>query len=171
MARRSFRTQVGAVSSGIAIRRDISVESNIGPARSHGDHCCADPLHDEVRDALIADGWTITHNPFELFYGDDEIAPDPGAERLLAAENGIQQIIVEVKSLRARSFIHTVGHAIGRTSCTTRESPHRLWLAIADEAASQIDDHPAVKLPVTTEAINVANSTTVPVNPYPRRHC
>lgn len=119
-----------------------------------------DLIHHEVRDALIADGWVITHDPFELFYGDDELAPDLGAERLLGAENGIEQIIVEIKSLRARSFIQAVGQAIGqyilyRTVLNEIESPRRLWLAISEEAASQISDHPAAELLMTKELINL----------------
>ena len=45
-----------------------------------------DLYHDAVKNALIKDGWTITHDPFRMEWGKRDMYVDLGAERLLAAE-------------------------------------------------------------------------------------
>jgi hypothetical protein len=58
-----------------------------------------DFLHDSVKNALIKAAWTITDDPFRIFFGIRKVFVDLGAERnLLAAENGIEKIAVEIKS-------------------------------------------------------------------------
>ena len=57
-----------------------------------------DIIHDQVKNALIKDGWTITHDPYTLKYGTDNSYPDFAAERTVAAQKGQEKIIVEVKS-------------------------------------------------------------------------
>ena len=47
-----------------------------------------DRLHNAVKNALIRDGWTITHDPLRLTSGRRNLYVDLGAERLLAAEKG-----------------------------------------------------------------------------------
>jgi XisH protein len=44
-----------------------------------------DLFHQVVKDALVKDGWNITHDPFPVDYWDVQIQIDLGAERLLAA--------------------------------------------------------------------------------------
>ncbi len=45
--------------------------------------------HDVVIQALRADGWTITHDPFTILYGERRLFIDLGAERAaIAAERG-----------------------------------------------------------------------------------
>jgi hypothetical protein len=62
-----------------------------------------DIYHDQVKNALIKDGWTITHDPFVLKWGWKDLFVDVGAERLLTAEKGAQTIAVEVKSFTGPS--------------------------------------------------------------------
>jgi hypothetical protein len=45
-----------------------------------------DKYHDAVRTVLEKDGWTISHDPLVLEWGDKDVYVDLGAERLLAAE-------------------------------------------------------------------------------------
>jgi hypothetical protein len=45
-----------------------------------------DKYHDTVKQVLIKDRWTITHDPFMLRAGLRDLYIDLGAERLLAAE-------------------------------------------------------------------------------------
>jgi XisH protein len=52
-----------------------------------------DLFHQVVKDALIKDGWNITHDPFPVDYGDVQMQIDLGAERLLAATK--DKIIIE----------------------------------------------------------------------------
>lgn len=40
-----------------------------------------DIYHDNVRQALIKDGWIITHDPFQVQYGDADLSIDLGAEK------------------------------------------------------------------------------------------
>jgi hypothetical protein len=58
-----------------------------------------DLFHQVVKEALIKDGWNITHDPFPIDYGDVQMQIDLGAERLLGAAKDTQTIAVEIKSL------------------------------------------------------------------------
>lgn len=96
-----------------------------------------DVYHDCVRHALIKDGWTITHDPYTLTFGQKDVFVDFGAERLLAAEKGNERIAVEVKSFRGPSDIHDLEVALGQyvfyRSLLARVEPGRkLFLAVPD---------------------------------------
>ena len=45
-----------------------------------------DIYHDAVRNALIKDGWDITHDPFAIAFGQHNLYVDLGAKQMLAAE-------------------------------------------------------------------------------------
>jgi hypothetical protein len=47
-----------------------------------------DKYHQQVRQALENDGWTITHDPYFLRMEGVNFPVDLGAERLLAAQKG-----------------------------------------------------------------------------------
>jgi predicted RecB family endonuclease len=57
-----------------------------------------DLFHSVVKDALIKEGWQITHDPFPVDDGDVQMQIDLGAERLIAATKDQEKIAVEVKS-------------------------------------------------------------------------
>jgi hypothetical protein len=61
-----------------------------------------DIYHDQVRNALEKDGWTITHDPLTITLEDtrDNLFVDLGAERLIPTEKASLKIAVEVKSRR-----------------------------------------------------------------------
>jgi len=44
-----------------------------------------DKYHETVKQSLIREGWTITHDPY-IFQTDPRLAADLGAERLISAE-------------------------------------------------------------------------------------
>ena len=73
-----------------------------------------DVIHDAVKSALIKDGWTITHDPYSLQFGDRDLYADLGAERALAAEKHGEKIAVEVKSFLGPSDVHDFEVAIGQ---------------------------------------------------------
>ncbi len=73
-----------------------------------------DFLHDAVKTALIKDGWTITHDPYSLQFGDRDLYADLGAERALGAEKGGERIAVEVKSFVGQSEMEDLEGAIGQ---------------------------------------------------------
>ena len=56
-----------------------------------------DMIHDVVKNALIKDGWTITHDPYLIEYEEVRLSADLGAERPIAAERGNEKIVVEVQ--------------------------------------------------------------------------
>jgi len=61
--------------------------------------------HDTVKRALVKDGWTITHDPFNIKVGAKDLFVDLGAEQLLGAEKGNRKIAVEIKSFAGPSEI------------------------------------------------------------------
>ena len=58
-----------------------------------------DIYHDIVKNAVIKDGWEVTHDPMTLLDKplkiDYEI--DLGAEKFIAAERGTEKIAIEIK--------------------------------------------------------------------------
>lgn len=53
-----------------------------------------DLYHDEVKNALSKDGWTITDDPYTLEYKGLRLYADLGAEKLLAAQKSEQKIAI-----------------------------------------------------------------------------
>lgn len=110
-----------------------------------------DSYHDAVKQALIADGWTITHDPYAIAYTPDQVYVDLGAEQLLAAEQGARRIAVEVKTLLGPSLITEVEHALGQyllyQSWMRRSDAERvLYLAVSLEAAANTLSRPGVQV-------------------------
>ena len=98
-----------------------------------------DEIHDAVKKALIKDGWTITHDPYPLPFGDRDVYADLGAERAIAAERGDEKIAVEVKSFSGASEVHDLEVALGqfvfyRHLLSGRDPQRKMWLAIPEEA-------------------------------------
>ncbi len=94
-----------------------------------------DLYHDSVKNALVKDGWTITHDPYTLTFGQRNVFVDLGAERMLAAEKGQDRIAVEIKSFQGASDIRELEMAIGQyvfyRSLLARSDPQRkLFLAV-----------------------------------------
>lgn len=102
-----------------------------------------DAYHDAVKNALIKDGWTITHDPMTLPIGRHKLFVDLGAERLLAAERGHERIAVEVKTFSGASEVTDMEHALGQyllyRSLLRRADPERrMVLAMPEEAFDAI---------------------------------
>lgn len=94
-----------------------------------------DIYHNNVKTALVKDGWIITHDPYTLIFGNKDVYVDLGAERLLAAEKGTEKIAVEIKSFRGASDMRDLEMAVGQyvlyRSLLTRFEPDRkLFLAV-----------------------------------------
>lgn len=102
-----------------------------------------DIYHDTVRTALIKDGWTITHDPLTIRLTRKKLFVDLGAERLIAAERGAEQIAVEVKSFTRASDMKDLEDAIGQfvlyTHLMSRYDPERkLYLAVTDSVYESV---------------------------------
>ena len=94
--------------------------------------------HDAVRRALIADGWTITHDPLTLTFGGKYLFVDLGAEReAIAAEKQGRKIAVEIQSFVGASPIRDLQETIGqyevyRTVLAETEPARSLYVAVPD---------------------------------------
>ena len=101
-----------------------------------------DFYHETVKEALIQEGWRITHDPY-IFDTDPQLSTDLGAERLIAAERETQKIAVEIKSFLAESQVAELEKAIGQYGLYRRflglQDPEReLYLAIPEYAYENI---------------------------------
>jgi len=101
-----------------------------------------DFYHETVKQALIEEGWTITHDPY-IFVTDPQLSTDLGAERLIAAERETEKIAVEIKSFLAESQVVDLEKAIGqyglyRHFLKTQEPDRDLYLAIPQYAYEDI---------------------------------
>lgn len=97
-----------------------------------------DLFHSVVKDALIKDGWQITHDPFMVDYGDVQMQIDLGAERLIAAIKDKEKIAIEIKSFIKPSAISEFHTALGqylnyRRALRVQEPNRILYLAIPNQ--------------------------------------
>ncbi len=109
-----------------------------------------DMYHNSVRNALIKDGWTITHDPYTITFGLRNVFVDLGAQRVLAAEKDEEKIAVEIKSFLGASDIRDLEMAIGQyafyRSLLTRIEPERkLFLAIPYSVFTSTMEEPIVR--------------------------
>lgn len=108
-----------------------------------------DIYHQQVREALIKDGWTITHDPLAVENKGEKMdyEIDLGAEKLIGAERGTEKIAVEVKSFLKASLTHEFHGILGQyivyeEALEYLESDRILYLAIPDFAFTRIKDYP-----------------------------
>lgn len=102
-----------------------------------------DIYHDTVRNALIKDGWTITHDPLTIRLTRKKLYVDLGAERLIAADQDNQQIAVEVKSFTRASDMKDLEDALGQfvlyDRLLARYDPERtLYLAVSESVYESV---------------------------------
>lgn len=99
-----------------------------------------DKFHYAVKQGLEKEGWTITHDPLRIEFGEeDKISIDLGAEQLLGAEKSEQKIAVEIKSFLSDSAIFDFHLALGqflnyRLVLEETEPERLLYLAVPIEA-------------------------------------
>jgi len=106
-----------------------------------------DTCHDSIKNALIKDGWTITHDPLRLQWGVKDMYVDLGAEKIVAAEKAGRQIAVEIKSFGGASEINDIQNALGQymvyRSVMARTEPDRtLYLAVHKEVFLDVFEEP-----------------------------
>lgn len=109
-----------------------------------------DLYHDNVKAALIADGWHITDDPYAIRIDDvgDEI--DFGAEPIIAAEKEEQSIAVEVKNFMGPSLVNEFHKAMGQFNDYTvalelSDPKRRLFLAIPELAWKRFFQKPIIQ--------------------------
>jgi hypothetical protein len=122
--------------------------------------------HDVVLQLLIADGWTITHDPFKLSYGGVNLYVDVGAERpTIGAQRGEEKIAVEVASFLKPSPIRDLEETMGQYGfyagiLARQEADRRLFLAVPRRTFEQIFEEPFGRL-----ALEIFNANLVVFDP------
>jgi len=106
-----------------------------------------DLYHDIVKNALLKDGWTITHDPYMMSVGKKDLFIDLGAEKLLAAEKGQRKIAVEVKSFVGSSEVQDLRNALGqfvlyRHVLQEKEPDRELFLAVRESVFIEVFQEP-----------------------------
>jgi len=111
--------------------------------------------HDAVVQALIADGWTVTHDPLTVSFGGKDLFVDLGAERVtIAAERGGQKIAIEVQSFLGSSPVRDLQEAVGqydvyRAVLAETEPARVLYLAVPRRIRDSLLDEPFGQLIVS----------------------
>lgn len=110
-----------------------------------------DIYHNQVKNALIKDGWTITNDPLRLKWGSKDMYVDLGAEKLLIAEKNQQKIAVEIKTFTSISEINALENALGqyllyRSVIRKTETERKLYLAIPYTVYVDIFEEPLGRL-------------------------
>lgn len=119
-----------------------------------------DIYHEQVKQALIKDGWTITHDPLVLSIGTHNLLIDLGAEQLLAAQKGQTQIAVEIKSFVSRSQVSDLEDALGQyilyRGVLKRKEPDRIiYLAVPQRAYKTIFNSPLGQMAIEDSKIKL----------------
>lgn len=114
--------------------------------------------HDAVKNALIKDGWTITHDPLTIQFGGVDFYVDLGAERMMAAEKNGQQIAVETKSFTTHSLLYEFHLAIGqfihyRLALKEKAPKRTLYLAVPLAVYKEFFALPFVQLSLKTNRV------------------
>lgn len=119
-----------------------------------------DIYHNQVINALIKDGWIITHDPLRLQWGPKDMYVDLGAEQMVAAEKEGRKIAVEIKSFIGPSEIEDLKNALGQfilyRAVMQKTDPGRnLFLAVRQTTFLELFDEPIGKLLVDSEQIKL----------------
>lgn len=102
-----------------------------------------DLFHSHVVNALKREGWTITDDPLSIKWMGRTLQIDLGAERVIAAVKGAEQIAVEIKSFISPSPIEDLRDAVGQfllyvVALEGAQSPRTLYLAIRDDVYEEV---------------------------------
>lgn len=119
-----------------------------------------DIYHDTVKQALVKDGWTVTHDPYRLSWGKRDLYVDLGLERLLGAEREDRRIAVEVESFRGTSEMHDLGMAVGQfilyEDVLSQVEPEReLFLAVRDGVFRETFEDPIGRLLIEKQHVRL----------------
>jgi XisH protein len=119
-----------------------------------------DLYHNTVKQALIKDGWVITHDPLHLRWGRKDMYVDLGAKRLLTATRDEEKIAVEVKSFASASEMEAFRDAIGQyaiyRAVMRRTYPdYVLYLAVNDVIFNSLFEEPIGRLMIEDENLKL----------------
>ncbi len=119
-----------------------------------------DLFHDNVRNALEKDGWTITADPYTLVWGKESLFVDLAAERFIAAEKGNEKIAVEIKSFVGRSQTAELEKALGQFSLyysvmRRTDADRTLYLAVPDTVFGDLFEGEKGEIVMSDERLKV----------------
>ncbi|MBF0200941.1 MAG: XisH family protein [Desulfamplus sp.] len=119
-----------------------------------------DVYHEHVKQALIKDGWIITHDPFKIEYGTKLLYADLGAEQIFAAEKCERKIVVEVKSFIGASIVADLEQALGQyilyADVLSDIEPERIvYLAIREEIFTTLFSEPLGQILLRKNRVNL----------------
>lgn len=98
-----------------------------------------DKFHNNVREALVKEGWTITNEEWRIDTLGFNVKIDLAAEKIIAATKNGERIAVEVKSFASQSHISQFHMALGqylnyRDVLENVDPDRKLYLAIPLDA-------------------------------------
>lgn len=117
-----------------------------------------DKIHSAVKEALIKDGWTITHDPYQIKYGERKVEIDLAAEHILAAERDTSKIVVEIKSFLRLSLLQDLKDMLGSYQLyfplVAKTAPeYTLFVAIPHRVYDDNFDEPMIALAIEANQI------------------
>lgn len=117
-----------------------------------------DIYHNEVKNALIKDGWTITADPYLIKYEDAELYADLAAEKPIAAQRQGQKIIVEIKSFVGKSLMYDFHNALGqyivyRNLIQLTDPEYTVYLAIDDVVYEEFFQRKSVQVVINQNSL------------------
>lgn len=120
-----------------------------------------DLFHNQVKTALIKDGWTITHDPYAIKISEAiKIQIDLGAESTIAAQRDQEKIAVEIKSFIADSDISEFHGALGQylnyLQALELKDPERiLYLAVPVDTYTEFFKIPFIQMSLKRYEVNL----------------
>ncbi len=120
-----------------------------------------DIYHNQVKNALVKDGWHITHDPLFVQFGDVDVYVDLGAEKIIGAEKEGRKIAVEIKSFVRPSVVsefHTaIGQYVNYREALNVEQPNRvLYLTVPTETYKDFFTRLFVRTVIANQQIKLA---------------
>lgn len=120
-----------------------------------------DVFHQQVKNALIKDGWNITHDPLTIRISEAvKLQIDLAAESAIAAERDSEKIAVEIKSFVGDSDISAFHTALGQylnyCQALEEQEPDRIvYLAIPVETYQDFFQLPFIQRAIRRYQVNL----------------
>ncbi len=119
-----------------------------------------DKIHNAVKNALVKDGWTITHDPLIIQFEDITVQADLAGERTIAAEMDGEKIAVEIKSFLRPSNISEFETALGQYRLYRRlllklEPERPLFLAVSSVIFNRFFVKKAIQFVIKEENVSL----------------
>ncbi|NCJ05777.1 fatty-acid oxidation protein subunit alpha [Synechococcales cyanobacterium C] len=120
-----------------------------------------DLFHNQVKTALIKEGWEITHDPYSIKISEAiKVQIDLGAESTIAAQRDQEKIAVEIKSFITDSDISEFHGALGQylnyLQALELKDPERiLYLAVPVDAYTEFFKIPFIQMSLKRHEVNL----------------